>query len=113
MRNNSEAVNDTSCLHLHPHIFSRLETFAKSRGVSIDEALDQLLESEACRIGGASGTACILTKKQQEIMDELKAGLSIKEIAVQRGVSEGTVRTHICRMRRLLGCSDLLKLRYL
>ena len=42
----------------------------------------------------------------------LRAGRSVKEIATTLGLGEPTVRTHIYRLRKTLGCQDILSLRF-
>jgi len=50
--------------------------------------------------------------RRREIIDLLRAGLSVKEIATTLRVREPTVRTHIYRLRKALGCQDILGLRF-
>jgi DNA-binding NarL/FixJ family response regulator len=99
--------------HLEAHALARLESLAKAKDISTTVALHQLLEAGTrhLTVGDAPSTRS-LTKKQAAVLKSLKAGLSVKEIAAQFGVSEGTIRTHIHRMRCHLNCSDLLSLRY-
>jgi DNA-binding NarL/FixJ family response regulator len=101
------------CFHLETHALARLESLAKAKGVSTTAALHQLLEAGTrhLTLGDAQSTRS-LTKKQAAVLEFLQAGLSVKEIAAQSGVSEGTIRTHIHRMRCHLNRPDLLSLRY-
>lgn len=107
------AVPAGPCFHLESSALACVESLAKARGVSASAALHQLLEA---------GTRSLkpehvqqfrrLSKKQVTVLEGLKAGHSVKEIAAELGVMEGTVRTHIRRMRSHLNRSDLLSLRY-
>lgn len=102
------------CFHLEANALAEVESLAKTRGVSATAALHQLLEAATRHLNPENGPSSgELTKKQAAVLKCLQAGLSVKEIAGQFGVSEGTVRTHIRRMRGHLNRSDLLSLRYL
>ena len=95
-------------------ILARLERLADVRGISVAEALNQLLEAATCHLQADGNQAShVLSKKQAAVLESLRAGLSVKEIAGQLGVLEDTVRTHIYRIRRRLNHSDLLSLRFL
>lgn len=102
-----------SSFHLEAHALARLESLAKTKGISTTAALHQLLEAGTRHLtpGDAQPTRS-LSKKQVTVLESLQAGHSVKEIAAQLGVLEGTVRTHIRRMRSHLNRSDLLSLRY-
>lgn len=99
-------------IRLQADIFSKLETLACSRGISIDEALRQLIDAGTSHLPQRDVQLQTLSPKQTEVLKCLKAGLSVKEIASQLGVKEETVRTHIHRVRGILDCSDLLALRF-
>jgi len=47
-----------------------------------------------------------LTIRQREIVDGIAAGLTNKEIAVRVGVSEGTVKKHLVRLRARRGAPN-------
>jgi DNA-binding NarL/FixJ family response regulator len=91
---------------------ARLEEFAKAQGLDMNEALRRLIEDETRQLRPPVLPCQPLTPKQQEVLEDLKCGRSVKEIAERLGVSEQTIRTHILRARARLGCSDLLSLRY-
>jgi DNA-binding NarL/FixJ family response regulator len=55
--------------------------------------------SEALRHGGSSG----LSRREREVDDLSRAGLSTVEIATRLGVGETTVRTYVARVRAKLG----------
>jgi DNA-binding NarL/FixJ family response regulator len=52
-----------------------------------------------------------LSPRQRAVLDCLRQGLAVKEVADKLKVSEVTVRTHILRIRQRLGCADILELR--
>lgn len=52
-----------------------------------------------------------LSPRQCAVLDCLRNGLAVKEIADKLKVSEVTVRTHILRIRQRLGSADILELR--
>lgn len=92
--------------------FAKLEGLARSKGVPISQMIDLLIESESRRPVRANEPSQSLSPKQKQVLECLKNGVSVKEIADQFGVKEETVRTHILRLRSHLGCSDLLSLRF-
>lgn len=91
---------------------AKLRQMAKSRGVSIDEAIRQLIAQEPHCPAPKEVSLAALTPKQALVLSHLKSGLSVKETANKMNVSEETVRTHILRARSRLDCSDLLSLRF-
>lgn len=98
---------------LETNAFAKLESFAGNRGISVAEALHHLLEAGARNLEREqSSVSQSLTKKQVTVLESLQVGFSVKEIAGQLGVSEGTVRTHIHRIRHRRDCSNLLSLRF-
>lgn len=98
---------------LETNAFARLESFAATCGISVAEALHQLLEAGTRHFAREDPPESrLLSKKQVTVLESLKAGHSVKEIAQQIGVSEGTVRTHIRRILSRLNRSDLLALRF-
>lgn len=52
-----------------------------------------------------------MSARQRAVLEALRKGLAVKEIADSLKISEATVRTHILRIRTRLDCPDLLKLR--
>ncbi len=91
---------------------AKLQLLAKSRGISLDEAIRQLIAQEPHCPAPKEVNLASLTPKQSLVLAHLKSGLSVKEAANKMGVSEETVRTHILRARGRLDCSDLLSLRF-
>jgi DNA-binding NarL/FixJ family response regulator len=57
------------------------------------------------RVGGDDNLESKLTKQQQQICDLLIAGLSRKEIALEKWLSVSTVRTHISNICAIFGLS--------
>lgn len=99
-------------IRLEADIFSKLETLAFSRGISIEDALRQLIDAGTSHLESQDEQLQTLSPKQTEVLKCLRAGLSVKEIACHLGVKEDTIRTHIHRVRVILDCSDLLALRF-
>jgi DNA-binding NarL/FixJ family response regulator len=52
-----------------------------------------------------------MSARQRAVLEALRKGMAVKEIAGSLNISEATVRTHILRIRTRLDCPDLLKLR--
>jgi DNA-binding NarL/FixJ family response regulator len=90
----------------------RLARIARARGITVAEALREALQAGTGQLERDHSLRQQLTPKQQQVLDCLKSGLSVKESAARLGVSEETVRTHILRIRSRLDCSDLLSLRF-
>jgi DNA-binding NarL/FixJ family response regulator len=107
------ATRAGSSFHLEAHALARLESLAKTKGISTTDALHLLLEAGTRHLTlGETQPIHALSKKQVIVLESLQAGHSVKEIAAQLGVLEGTVRTHIRRIRSHLNRTDLLSLRY-
>ncbi len=98
---------------LTPEIAAKLDNLAKARNQTADVTLSQLLDAEMRRLGCSDPSCLALTAKQQQVIQKLRGGLSVKEVAAAMNLSEQTVRTHILRARTRLGHSDLLSLRFL
>ncbi len=106
-------IQDGPCFHLKPKALAGLDALAKSRGIPATVALHQLLEAGTRHlVQDVARPTQVLSKKQTAVLISLKSGHSVKEIAQQIGVSEGTIRTHIHRIRSRLNLSDLLSLRF-
>ena len=113
LENPESTIQAGPCFHLEANTLARLESLAKARGVSAAVALHELLEAAIGHLPlGDMPPTRVLSEKQVTVLERLQAGHSVKEIAAQLAVSEGTVRTHIRRMRSHLNRPDLLSLRY-
>lgn len=104
--------------HALPKPFqSRISKIADISGCSYDEALAEVvakgLEEIDRKIDEFSESKEYneLSRRQREVLNGLRGGMAVKELAHKLGISEATVRTHIFRLRQRLGCNDLLKLR--
>lgn len=78
------------------------------KAVSADAMLDalrQVLEGQPCfpSIDAASGAQAKLTPRQREILRLLCEGRANKEIALELGMSDNTVRSHLTFIFRELG----------
>ena len=109
-------MSDTSrrrydLLQVDDDILKRLGALAVERGVSMAETLRQLVDAETCQMEREASALGGLSPQQSVVLEGLKSGLSVKEIAASLGILEGTVRTHILRIRERLNCADLLSLR--
>jgi DNA-binding NarL/FixJ family response regulator len=89
-----------------------LVDLAGEQGISAQEVVQQWVEARCEARRGQRGAAQSLTPKQTQVLGQLKAGLTVKEIAAKLEVGERTIRTHILRMRAQLDCRDLLSLRF-
>jgi DNA-binding NarL/FixJ family response regulator len=49
-----------------------------------------------------------LTRREQQLIHMIGRGLTNKEIAVELGLSEQTIKNHVHRMLRKLGANDRL-----
>lgn len=109
--------SSTKSPHLAPHLSARVEKLADVKSCTYGEALTYVVEQGFLRIDSSlegfamSEQAAELTSRQRAILNELRQGHAVKEIAARLCVSEVTVRTHILRIRERLGCPDLLTLR--
>jgi DNA-binding NarL/FixJ family response regulator len=74
---------------------------------------DSRIKSIGCELeeNTASGYPADLSPRQISVLQGLRDGLAVKEIADKLNVGEATVRTHIIRIRERTGCLDILKLR--
>lgn len=95
----------------------RIARVADVQQCSFDEAIVHLVEKGFEGIEqklddfSESGGISDLSTRQRAVLEDLRKGLAVKEIADNLKVSEVTVRTHILRIRERLGCADILKLR--
>lgn len=107
-----ESILPLEAVPLEADTLDRLERIARSKGVTMRDAMREALQTGTCHLERENAARQQLTPKQQQVLDCLKSGLSVKESAANLGISEETVRTHILRIRSRLDCSDLLSLRF-
>jgi len=82
-----------------------------------DEVIDRILAGEGDYGFGAStgaelrgnGDRVPLTKRQREVLRLLAAGLHVREIANELGISVHTVRSHVRNIFEILGVSSQLE----
>ena len=94
----------------------RISVLAKEHGVSENESICRILSiglREFEKVEGVQAPNEIgeLSARQRAVLEALRNGSAVKEIADDLKISEVTVRTHIQRIRARLGYSDLLRLR--
>ncbi len=104
-------------LSIHHKLHCHAEKLAALKKCSIDEALALIINNGINSVGceleanPVSGHSSNLTARQNSVLQFLRNGLAVKEIAVKLNVGEATIRTHIIRIRERIGCLDILKLR--
>lgn len=108
----AQEAHSGSVVRLDADVFSRLERLARSQGICPDQALRRLIIAGTSHLEQKASQSLPLSPKQKDVLECLNAGLSVKEIGVKMDIKEGTVRTHILRLRGSLDCSDLLSLRF-
>lgn len=84
-------------------------TFSEMLAHLVEEGL-RLFEQKPNELP-ASAALDDLSPRQRAVLENLRKGLAVKEIADKLSVSEVTVRTHIHRIRERRGSSDILELR--
>lgn len=93
----------------------RIRLLSQKRGISenevVNHALSIGLKTLESHLSVTDEDTLDLTARQRAVLEALRKGLAVKEVANHLEISEVTVRTHIIRIRSRLGCSDLLKLR--
>jgi len=104
-------------LSFHRKLNLHAKKLAALKKCSMAEALAQIIDtgikSIGCELeaGPVSGHPAELSPRQISVLQGLRDGLAVKEIADRLNVGEATVRTHILRIRERTGCLDILKLR--
>lgn len=98
------------------HLRECIRLLALKRGISQNEAMRHALEIGLKELEKGLAMAFTedlndLSARQRAVLQALRKGLAVKEVADDLKISEVTVRTHIQRIRTRLGCPDLLKLR--
>ena len=104
-------------LSIHRKLNLHAKRLATLKKCSIDEALAHIINNGIKSIGceleedPVSGYPADLSPRQISVLQGLRDGLAVKEIADKLNIGEATVRTHIIRIRERTGCMDILKLR--
>ena len=104
-------------LSIHRKLNLHAQRLAALKKCSMEEALAQIIDhgikSTGCELEAdpVSDHPADLSPRQISVLQGLRAGLAVKEIADKLNVGEATVRTHIIRIRERTGCLDILKLR--
>jgi DNA-binding NarL/FixJ family response regulator len=104
-------------LSIHRKLNLHAKRLATLKKCSIEEALAHIInngiKSIACELeeDPESGYPADLSPRQISVLQGLRDGLAVKEIADKLNIGEATVRTHIIRIRERTGCMDILKLR--
>lgn len=62
------------------------------------------------RVAGATTLPWGLTPAEREVVARLRAGLTVQQVALERGNSVLTVRTHVKRAKRKVGARNLNEL---
>jgi DNA-binding NarL/FixJ family response regulator len=97
---------------------SALEIAAAVRGVAYEEAacppklclalFDYVTQQASRGPGTFTGLELGLSRREQQLMQLIGAGLTNKEIASQLNLSEQTVKNHVCHILKKLGVRDRL-----
>jgi DNA-binding NarL/FixJ family response regulator len=116
-------VNTTEATHTHDNKTNHFEylrecisQYAKKHGMSPNDAVCHALAIGLKELeNGQAIDSCEeledMSARQRAVLEALRKGHAVKEIAHSLSISEATVRTHILRIRTRLDCPDLLKLR--
>ncbi|WP_043739023.1 two-component system response regulator NarL [Thioalkalivibrio nitratireducens] len=94
--------------HTEPEdLLRQLRQVLSGRLILTDELTERL--AEAMRRQPAPGERVVLTRREQEVLDQIAAGLSNKQIARELGLSEGTVKVHVKHLLKKLGMHSRLE----
>jgi DNA-binding NarL/FixJ family response regulator len=91
--------------NVQPQELARAIRLADAGETLIDPAVAARLV-EAVADGGAAEPEPELTPREQEVLDLIARGFSNKRIALELGVAEKTVKTHVSHVLAKLGVSD-------
>ena len=98
-------------------VMAKLSAMAENGHGPMPRLLSQVIElglerlAEAGIAADGHGVPDGLAPRQLAVLDCLRKGYAVGEIATRLGISETTVRTHIARLKDRLECHDILKLR--
>ncbi|AHE99567.1 two-component system response regulator NarL [Thioalkalivibrio paradoxus] len=94
--------------HTEPEeLLRQLRQVLSGRLILTDELTERL--AEAMRRKPPPGERGMLTRREQEVLDQIAAGLSNKQIARELGLSEGTVKVHVKHLLKKLGMHSRLE----
>jgi two-component system, NarL family, response regulator LiaR len=91
--------------NVQPQELARAIRLADEGETLIDPAVAARLV-EAVADGGGAEPEQALTAREQEVLDLIARGFSNKRIALELGVAEKTVKTHVSHLLAKLGVSD-------
>ena len=91
--------------NVQPQELARAIRLADAGETLIDPAVAARLV-EAVADGGGAEPEQALTPREQEVLDLIARGFSNKRIALELGVAEKTVKTHVSHVLAKLGVSD-------
>ena len=95
------------------HLLKNVQPQELARAIRLADAGETLIDPavaarlvEAVADGGAAEPEPELTPREQEVLDLIARGFSNKRIALELGVAEKTVKTHVSHVLAKLGVSD-------
>ena len=90
--------------NVEPQDLARAIRLADAGEAMIDPAVAARLVDALVEAGGNQGPK--LTRREQEVLELIGLGLANKRIALELGISEKTVKTHVSHVLAKLGVSD-------
>jgi two-component system, NarL family, response regulator LiaR len=93
--------------NVEPKELARAVRAAHAGEVLLDPAVAaRLVRAIATPVGPAGGEPERLTRREHEVLELIARGLSNKRIALELGISEKTVKTHVGHLLAKLGVAD-------
>jgi two-component system, NarL family, response regulator LiaR len=90
--------------NVEPQELARAIRLADAGEAMIDPAVAARLVDALVEVGGDEGPK--LTRREQEVLKLIGRGLANKRIALELGIAEKTVKTHVSHVLAKLGVSD-------
>jgi DNA-binding NarL/FixJ family response regulator len=90
--------------NVEPQELARAIRLADAGEAVIDPAVAARLVDALVEVGGDEGPK--LTRREQEVLELIGRGLANKRIALELGIAEKTVKTHVSHVLAKLGVSD-------
>ena len=90
--------------NVEPHELERAIKLADAGEAMIDPAVAARLVDALVEVRGDEGPK--LTRREQEVLELIGRGLANKRIALELGIAEKTVKTHVGHVLAKLGVSD-------